>query len=188
MKEKDFPSATGVLLIGALLLIASAGGLQAQGGNQPVFSSGFQRGVAGLYVGTLDFTPLGIPSLEPIALRLDQLGGAILVSFHEETERESATIGIWENVGGGRLGLGIIMYRRGTAACSVITAPDGAADDTCVLRIGATLSRDGDDGLVGSIVLTFEEVDATTGDTVQVITPPLPTVFERQTLADFELP
>jgi hypothetical protein len=87
MKEKDFPSATGVLLIGALLLIASAGGLQAQGGNQPVFSSGFQRGVAGLYVGTLDFTPLGIPSLEPIALRLDQLGGAILVSFHEGSGR-----------------------------------------------------------------------------------------------------
>ena len=68
---------------------------------QPLFTSKFQREMSGLYMGTIDFNPLGIDRFEPVGVSMDILGQVIFTSEFEETEREGAGTGMWRHVGGG---------------------------------------------------------------------------------------
>lgn len=184
MQTKNVATTLVLLLITLVLFIGDPQPATGQA-VYPFYTSPLKRAVAGVWEGDLDFANLGDTRVEPLTMNLTLTGDAIMVSEHEPVEIESATIGIWENRGGGRIEIGIQAHRLGDGACAVIAPPDGAAGDECILRIYGDLRLAGKGRLLGDITLIFQEVDATTGDLVEVVTPALGAEFRKLDMRDF---
>ena len=164
------------LLLGVPFVLGSAASVAAQP-------------IPGLYVGELDLNPLGVPFEEPFTLNLDSSGTATMVTFLEPTERETTLIGRYERRRGGRIKIALLGHRRGVnSICDLIVAPDGSASDDCVMRMGFDLGRTMGGGLEGEIVLTAQEVDAITGETLRASLPALPVSFKRERIDGFAFP
>jgi len=140
------------------------------------------EGLAGSYLALLDLGALGAPRIEALGVYLDSNGGALLISEHE-ADKESAGVGVWRMVRGGRIALGIFSFRYGPepgeGACGLIgvTSPP----DNCVLKVGGTLARK-KGHLEGELFLTIESL---AGLTVVTVPAPLPIVMETLRLEDF---
>ncbi len=158
--------------IGAVLLIGGFSPLEA---GEPLEASRLAKGITGTYWGQLDLTALNpaSPRIESVGLYLDPFGGVFLTSEHEPGNLEAAGIGTWEHLGGGLIGIGVLSYRLPFTA-----APDGTivSDGGPVLKLGGTVSRDGNRGLVGSLTLSINDTPIVDG---------LPASFDRLTVADF---
>ena len=125
---------------------------------------------------------LGTPRIEALYVVLDQSGAAVFSSEHE-ADKESAGIGVWQWIRGGRIGLGIASFRYGPnptdSVCALVgvTSPPG----NCVLKVGGTLSRQGDGSLAGALFLTIEDLDGA-GLTLP---DEFPIIMRRLSLEDF---
>lgn len=164
----------------AMAIVLIAGGLAV---NQPVMAG--PQGVAGSYIALLDLGGLGAPRIETLYVVLDQNRSAIFTSEHE-ADKESAGIGRWRRLPGGKISLGIASFRYGPTADTSICGTVGvdSPPGNCVLKVGGMLDRGDGGSLTGDLFLTVETLDGTTsfafpGD------PPLPIVMYRLTLEDF---
>jgi hypothetical protein len=152
------------------------------GNSAPVDAAEDEGGLAGPYLALLDLGALGAPRIEMLGVYLDNNGGVLMISEHED-DKESAGVGVWRVLKGGRVAMGISSFRYGpqpgAGACGVIgvTSPP----DNCVLKVGGTLARKRG-FLEGELFLTIESLD---GLTVVTIPAPLPITMERLSLADF---
>ena len=143
--------------------------------------SGDSRGISGTYIAQLDVGALGDPrGTEFLGFVLHRDGTVSYNSEHEFMDLESAGIGVWKRLRGGRIGLGVLTYRVGEgSACALFFGIAPPAN--CVLKLGATLDRKRGGRLVGELTLTFETVD---GETLFIL-PPLGIKMERLSLRDF---
>jgi hypothetical protein len=170
-----------VLAIGALCVVASPVAVAAAD-SAPVGG----QSIAGAYLGLLDLTPLGFgPRIETVYIVLDNSGAAVFTSEHEE-DKESAGVGVWQQISHGTIGLGVASFRYGpdiaTSICALVgvDSPPG----NCVLKVAGTVARAEGGGLEGALLLSVEDLDATV-----VVTIPawLPLSMEKLTLGDFVL-
>ena len=184
MNQKPILKSLAMLAIGVLFVV---------GNPVPVEVGG--EAIAGSYLALLDLGPLGFGSrIETFGVYLDDNGGVLMTSEHED-DKESAGVGVWEHLGGGLIGIGTFNFRFGPAPATSLCGFVGVTSppDNCVLKLGATLSRehdsdsdsDSDSGggvLVGELFLTIENLD---GTVVHEFPPPLPITMERLRLEDF---
>ena len=127
-----------VAAVGALLVVGSAVPAGAE--------------VAGAYMARLDLKPLGVQRVERLAMILHESGAVTFISEHE-TDKESAGVGTWKDLGGGMISIGALGFRHGaTSLCGVVgvTSPPG----NCLLQVGGVLKQNGNK-LVGELTLSL---------------------------------
>jgi hypothetical protein len=169
----DSKNLAGVLAIAVLLFLGDFARAEAAEN---------ESALAGPYMALLDLGALGAPRIEALGVYLDSNGGVLLMSEHED-DKESAGVGVWRLLRGGRIGIGVFSFRfgpePGAGACGLIgvTSPP----DNCILKVGGTLARK-KGFLEGELFLTIESLD---GLTVLTVPAPLPITMERLSLADF---
>lgn len=171
----------GLLLAG--MALASAAGADGDSDSDSDSDRHHQGPIHGAYIAQLDLNPAGLMRIEGFGFVLHKDGTVIASSEHEVDDVESAGIGVWKRLRGGKIGVGVFNFRIGTAGgCAAIFGI--VPPDNCVLKLGATLDREKGGGLVGNAFLSFETLD---GD-VFTIPVPLPIVMERLSLEDFPRP
>lgn len=132
-----------VAAVGALLIVGSAAPAEA--------------GVAGPYSARLDLSGIGADRVESLGVILHRSGAVTFISEHEG-DKESTGVGVWKNLGGGKISIGLFSFRFGpdpaTSICGVIgvTSPP----DNCSLQVGGVLMRNGQK-LEGELTLSLKK-------------------------------
>jgi len=146
----------------------------------PSWADGDQpRSIHGAYTAELDLRPLDIPVIEAFGFVLHTDGTLIATSEHEVDDLESAGIGVWKPLPGGRIGLGYFNFRIGTGGgCTILFGI--VPPENCSVKLGATVDRE-DGRHVGEALVSFETRDGT------IVTLPvfLPFTMTRLSLEDF---
>ena len=174
MDRKPIWQSLAIIVVAVLFVVGSAAPVEAKKGG---------RSIAGSYWALLDLGALGDPRIEALGVILDQNGSVLFTSEHE-ADKESPGVGAWRHLPGGKIGMGAASFRFGpnpidsVCALVLVTSPP----DNCVLKVGGTLSRDGNGGLEGDLFLTVENLD---GSEVLTIPAPLPITMERLRPSDF---
>jgi hypothetical protein len=176
MNGKSMLNRLAMLGVAVMLVAGNPAAVMADGHDQG------QR-VAGPYVALLDLGALGEPRIEKLFVILDDNGSVLFASEHE-ADKESTSVGAWERMGGGMIGLGAAGFRYGPDPASSICAFVGvdSPPGNCVLKVGGTVAPQTGGGFAGELFLTIESVD---GGTVLTLPPPLPISMERLGLGDF---
>ena len=181
MNQDPVLKSLAMLLIGLLVVVGAPAPVDAQAASADARAT---SDIPGSYLAMLDLTPLGFgPRIEALGVVLDSGGRALFISEHE-ADKESAGVGVWGHLRGGRIGLGILSFRIGPDPASSICGLVGATSppDNCFLKVGGTLSRESGGGLEGELFLTIESLD---GMNVFTFPNPLPLSMEPLRLEDF---
>lgn len=141
----------------------------------------------GTYVAELDLNPLGINRIEAMALTLHRNGTVTFISEHEPGEVSSSGLGVWERLGRGKIGIGIMMYRMSEPDAPIICANLMVqTPDNCVLKLGMKLTRESWGAYTGNQLLTIEGPTVPGEEKVAVEIPvELPFKMRRVDLSEF---
>lgn len=143
MKGRPILKSLAVVAIGALFIVGSA---------VPAGAA-----IAGPYIARLDLGPIGVERIEILGVILHESGAVTFMSEHEG-DKESAGVGVWEDLGGGLISIGVFSFRYGptpeTSICGVVgvTSPP----NNCFLQVGGILMQSGKN-FVGELILSIKK-------------------------------